>query len=81
MKELGDTVVNAVCNIALGYIDETLSLNVGPYIAAVVVGFLLVYDNTRLHVTRVYMQFLNDKGNDPTDWSSHSPDLNPIEHL
>uniref|UniRef100_A0A670YY79 MyoD family inhibitor domain containing n=1 Tax=Pseudonaja textilis TaxID=8673 RepID=A0A670YY79_PSETE len=37
-----------------------------------------MHDNARPHVAGVCQQFLQDKG---IDWPTHSPDLNPIEHI
>ena len=66
---------------AIRYRDEILEPMVRPYAGAVGPGFLLMHNNARPHVARVCRQYLEDEGIDTIEWSSRSPDLNPIEHL
>ena len=63
------------------YRDDVLRPIVRPCVGAVGSGFLLVQDNARPYVARVYQRFFQDAGIDTTDWPARSPDLNPIEHL
>lgn len=63
---------------AVRYWDEII---VRPYTGAVGPGFLLLQDNAWPQVARLCRQFLDDKAIDAIDWSSHSPDLNPIDYL
>ena len=63
------------------YRDETLRAIVRPYAVAVCPGFLLVHNNARNHVARMWQQFLDDEGIDAIDRPSRSPDPNTIEHL
>ncbi|KAK3549665.1 hypothetical protein QTP86_006539 [Hemibagrus guttatus] len=66
---------------AIKHYDEILGPIVRPYTGAVGPGFLLMHDNARPHVARVYRQFLKDEGIDTIEWPPRSSDLNPIEHL
>ncbi|KAI3361578.1 hypothetical protein L3Q82_013721, partial [Scortum barcoo] len=66
---------------AIRYRDEILRPLVRPYAGVVGPGFLLMQDNARPHVAGVCQQFLQDEGIDAMDWPTHSPDLNPIEHI
>ncbi len=66
---------------AIRYQDKILGAIVRPYAGAVGHGFLLVHDNARPHVARVFRQFLEDEGIDTIEWPPRSSDLNPIEHL
>ena len=66
---------------AVRYLDEIVRPIIRPHAGAVGPGFLLVQDNAHPHVARVCRQFLDDKGIDPIDWPSCSPDLNQTEDL
>lgn len=55
------------------YRDETLRPNTG----AVGPAFLLVQDNAQVNVVRVCKHYLDHEDTDATDWTPHSPHLNP----
>lgn len=55
------------------YRDETLRPNTG----AVGPAFLLVQDNAQVDVVRVCKHYLDHEVTDATDWTPHSPHLNP----
>ena len=80
----GRTNLHVLANCTLSavrYWEEILRPIVRPHTGAVCPGFLLVQDNARPHVARLWKQFLDDKGIDAIDWLSRSPDLNRIENL
>lgn len=60
---------------AIRYPDEILGPSVRPYSGAVGPGFHLVHNNGWSNVAiiwRQFQQFLEDEGNQTTDWPPHS---------
>ena len=56
---------------ALRYRDKFLDSVVRPFACATSLNFILMQDNARPHTARVAIM----------EWSTRSPDLNPIENL
>ena len=63
------------------YRDEILDVYVRPHASAIGPQFILMDDNARPHRARVVEDYLQQETIVRVDWSSRSPDLNPIEHV
>ncbi len=63
------------------YVVDILKPQVLPYEAAVGDEFILMDDNATPHRSRVDRDFLEEKVIEQIEWSSKSPDMNPIEPL
>ena len=57
---------------------EVLEKNLVPYVDD---GWLFQQDNAPAHVSRLTLDYLNDKNVDLLPWPANSPDLSPIENL
>ena len=67
--------------IAHRYRDEFLDVHVRPYAGAIGDDFILMDDNAPPHHTRIVQQYLERESIFCMEWSVHSPDCIPIEHL
>ena len=64
---------------AQGYINQILQPEAVPFLQRQGPA-ILMHDNARPHVARIYRQFLNRNNVNVLSWPAVSPDMNPIEH-
>lgn len=62
------------------YINEKLVTYVVPHTEFVEVNLLLMHDSARPHLF-IISDYLYNANIPQMEWASHSPDLNPIEHV
>ena len=67
------------CN-AQGYIKQILQPEAVPFLQRHGPA-ILMHDNARPHVARIYRQFLNRNNVNLLPWPAVSTDMNPIEHI
>ena len=65
---------------AQGYINQILQSEAVPFLQRHGPA-ILMHDNARPHVARIYRQFLNRNNVNVLPWPAVSPDMNPIEHI
>lgn len=63
------------------YLQECIEPQVVPFAPVIGDGFLLMQDNSRPHVARCVIQYLNNARINRLPWPARNPDLNPIEHV
>lgn len=61
-------------------LDEILGPHVIQFTVAIGWEFVLIDDNTTAHCARIINQHLYDQGVTRMEWSTMSPDMNPVEH-
>ena len=65
---------------AQGYINQILQPEAVPFLQRHGPA-ILMHDNARPHVSRIFRQFLNRNNVNVLPWPAVSPDMNPIEHI
>ena len=65
---------------AQGYINQILQPEAVPFLQRHGPA-IVMHDNARPHVARIYRQFLNKNNVNVLPWPAVSPDMNPIEHI
>ena len=64
------------------YVEEILQPHLAPFLQDRGVGLVFMHNNAPPHCAHVARNFLDEANiNRLTPWPSHSPDMNPIEHL
>ena len=63
------------------YRDDMILPTVFAYVGAVGPDFLLMDDNTPIHLARLVPDCVDAEGIRRMDWPAYSPDLSPIDHL
>ena len=78
-RETNVIVVQGNLN-AQGYINQILQPEAVPFLQRHGPA-ILMHDNARLHVARIYQQILNRNNVNILTWPAVSPGMNPIEHI
>ncbi|EFA12395.1 Transposable element Tcb1 transposase-like Protein [Tribolium castaneum] len=61
--------------------EDDLEKHVSVFAGFIGEQFNLMHNNARPHAAVIVRNFLQAVGIEAVEWSSRSPDLNPIEHL
>lgn len=67
--------------IAYRDLEEGLQDHIVTFTPFIGENFQSLHDNTRCHVARIVIQYLDEVGIQTLPWPARSPGLNPIEHI